>query len=314
MNIQKVHTLESIVEKFINYASYRDTGSGTVAKMFHVDVELVKTARKIANAYREKLTNDGKRVNILLLDIETAPILVTIWRLWKQVVDTKQVLSDWYIMSYAAKWLYGDTMISSSLSGAELITQNDSRLLVELNYLLDSADIIITYNGSRFDLPKINTRFLLHNLTIPGKYQHIDLLKVVKENFSFSSNSLGYVCRQLGLSTKDESKYEWWQQAYFGDEEAMEKLQLYNNQDVIALEDLYMKLRPWVTNHPNLNLYAETIEHRCGVCGGSNLTPRGYSMTAVGKYPVHKCNDCGALLRERRSVLTRTENKILLKN
>ena len=313
MSRHKVYTLESIVEKFLNYTSYKDTGAASIAKSLKVDVELVRSARKIANAYLETEQVEDKHAKILLLDIETAPILATIWRLWKQVVDTKQVLSDWYILSYSAKWLYGDTMISSGLTTNELLNQDDSRLLVELNLLLDNADIVITYNGTRFDLPKINTRFLLHNLMMPGKYQHIDLFKVVKEKFSFSSNSLAYVCRQLGLEQKGESKYEWWQRAYFGDEEAMELLREYNNQDVIALEDLYLKLRPWVTNHPNLALYSEVIEAKCGVCGSKNLRPHGYSLTAVGKYPVHRCMSCDALLRERRSVLTRTENKQLLK-
>ena len=41
---------------------------------------------------------------ILIIDIETSPIMGKVWSLWKQNVSLDQIEEDWYIMSYAAKW------------------------------------------------------------------------------------------------------------------------------------------------------------------------------------------------------------------
>jgi hypothetical protein len=186
--------------------------------------------------------------------------------------------------------------------------------LEELYYLLNQADVIITYNGQRFDIPKINTRLITHGYNPPNRYSHIDLYRTVKSVFAFSSGKLDFVNEQLGLGRKDKSELQWWVRAYLGDAEALLNLKEYNEQDVYILEDLYIRLRPWINNHPNLTLFSESYDSRCGICGSKSLKPIGYSITAVGKYPVHRCNDCGSLLRERRTVLSRNDNKTLLKN
>ena len=44
---------------------------------------------------------------ILVFDIETAPITAYTWGLHDQNIGLGQIKSDWYILSWAAKW-YGD--------------------------------------------------------------------------------------------------------------------------------------------------------------------------------------------------------------
>lgn len=51
-----------------------------------------------------KLT--GPRV--LLFDIETAPIIAHVWSLWENNVSLNQIVSDWHVLSWSAKWL-GDS-------------------------------------------------------------------------------------------------------------------------------------------------------------------------------------------------------------
>jgi len=48
-------------------------------------------------------------------------------------------------------------------------------------------------------------------------------------------------------------------------------MEIYNRNDVSILEDLYLKLRPYIRNHPNLNLWNEEKISICPNCGNSEL-------------------------------------------
>lgn len=329
--MNEIEELSRIVLKFINNPAYLATGAGKLAEAFKTTPDVVREAKAyiysrysfkgnvrditkdtvlISNKARTRGTIQAK---VLLLDIETAPILAAIWKLWKQSVATHQVMEDWFILSYAAKWLYSDKVISNVLSPEEAKSQDDSKLVKELRELLDEADVIITYNGINFDVPKINTRMLYYNLDIPSMYSHIDLLKTMRQQFKFSSNKLDYVNKSLSLDSKDSVDMQVWLDCYAGKEEALDELCRYNEKDVLILEDLYVRVRQWIKGHPNLTLFSEEIDKKCGVCGSRDLKPEGYSITAVGKYPVYRCNSCKSLLRGRKTVLSKEENKKLLK-
>ncbi len=74
----------------------------------------------------------------------------------------------------------------------------------------------------------------------------------------------------------------------------------YNTQDVVLLENVYLKLRPYIRNHPNTTLDKNTINTAlCPSCGSANLHKRGYSYTNVGKYSRLCCQDCGKWSKER---------------
>ena len=71
---------------------------------------------------------------ILLLDIETSPSTVYVWKFFQENVSPKQVLEHPFIMSFAAKWLDSDEIFYS-----ESRTDNDKPLITQLCYLLDQA-------------------------------------------------------------------------------------------------------------------------------------------------------------------------------
>ena len=75
-------------------------------------------------------------------------------------------------------------------------------MLREIHKMLDKADAVCHYNGTRFDIPTLNKEFLLHNMLRPAPYKEIDLLKVARNQFKFTSNKLDYVVNALGLGGK----------------------------------------------------------------------------------------------------------------
>ena len=66
---------------------------------------------------------------------------------------------------------------------------------------------------------------------------------------------------------------------------------MHNCQDVTLLEKIYLKFRPWTSNHPNLNIFDGM--QGCPVCKSTRLTKQGYRMTGLGRRKQYQCQDCG---------------------
>ncbi len=79
------------------------------------------------------------------------------------------------------------------------------KMLDSVHKLLDEADAIVHYNGSRFDIPILHKEFLLAGMPPPAPAKQIDLLQVARRQFRFVSNKLDYVSQALGLGSKTDS-------------------------------------------------------------------------------------------------------------
>ena len=236
-----------------------------------------------------------QKIKKLLLDIETAPSLGFYFDLWKEgnIVGTVQ---SWYILSVAWKWEGEKTVHAVSIADYPHYKQHkeDDRLLVERIWmLLNHADIVVAHNGDRFDLPKINARFLKHGLRPPEPYATVDTLKVARRYFKMDSNRLNEVAKYLGVGSKlPHTGFKLWEDCMKGDKKAWALMKRYNKHDVVLLEKVYLALRPWMKNHPNCNVFTE--QNGCPNCGSKNVQKRGFSITATGHKQRWQCNDCSA--------------------
>lgn len=234
-------------------------------------------------------------MKILLLDIETAPNTAYVWGLWKQNISISQIVDSSSMLCWAAKWLdEPEVMFSSILMGKK-------GMLKEIHKLLDQADAVVHYNGSRFDIPTLNKEFLEAGMSPPSPYAQIDLLRTARQQFRFPSNKLDYVGQALKLGKKVKHEgFELWIKCMNKDKEAWERMEEYNIQDVVLLEQVYHKFLPWIKNHPNKALHDES-EHSCPSCGSHKIQKRGYNVTAGGKYQRYQCQSCGAWSAERKT-------------
>lgn len=236
-------------------------------------------------------------MKILFLDIETAPTTAYVWGMWEQNVGMNQIVKPGYVLSYAAHWLNSDEVLYNSIQRIDKRT-----FLQSIHELLTEADVVVHYNGKKFDIPTINREFVLEGMLPPANYKQIDLLTVVRKHFKFPHNKLDYVSRALGCGGKlKHAGFEMWVGCMNGDQDAWQQMQEYNIEDVVILERLYRKLLPWINNHPNHGLYADVADV-CPNCGGVHLQRRGYSYTAAGKYQRYQCNDCGSWSRSKKTV------------
>jgi hypothetical protein len=270
------------------------------------------------NLSQEEVLRDAPLAKILIVDIETSPITAFVWGLWKQDIHTQQIINDWFIIGWAAKWYGGSTIYSEYVTPFEAKNSDDKRIMFPLWELLNKADIVIAHNAKKFDIPRIETRMLLAGLNPPSPYQLIDTLYYYRKQFSFSSNKLDYLNEVLNLDQKiDTGGFELWKDCLAGDKEALAKMEKYNINDVEILEQNYNKLRPWIKNHPNINVYnTDDNIKRCTICGSSDLSEiSGTYGTPVNTYNVYRCNNCGAIAgRERKAVKSTKENSETLRS
>lgn len=241
---------------------------------------------------------------ILLVDIETAPILARVWRVWQENISIEQIKNDWFILCWSAKWLNDNEVIGERVTGREAKKNNDKGIMKTLWKLMDEADVVIGHNGDDFDIPKIRTRFILNGLPPTSPFRSIDTVKIARKQFSFTHNKLDYLAQQFGLDRKLKTDFSLWEKCVKGDDSALQYMLDYNKKDVLILEEVYLKLRGWTKAHPNMNMFQPEIG--CSNCGSLKIQPKGYYTTQAGKYRTWVCGDCGAYSRETRKTLLST--------
>jgi hypothetical protein len=129
-------------------------------------------------------------------------------------------------------------------------------------------------------------------------------MRVVKSQFLFPSNKLDYVSQALGVGSKvKHSGFDLWIKCMAGDNKAWAEMKKYQIQDVALLGDLYEKLLPWISNHPDFPLH-QGHDVGCATCGSEDLAESGTVIVGTGKYKRYVCTKCGAWQRENKSEAT----------
>ena len=229
-------------------------------------------------------------MKILLLDIETSPNIAHVWGLWNNNVSINQLMESSNVLCWSAKW-YGSKEVEY-----DSVQESGRKIMIRrMHHHLDQADVVIHYNGKRFDIPTLNKEFLLEKLGPPSPYKQIDILETVKRKFRFPSNKLDYVAQRLGLGSKAKHEgHTLWVKCMAGDAKAWKTMKKYNIQDTKLLEKVYDVVLPWIDHHPNRALYSETQStHACPNCGSKNLTKRGQATTPAGTWQRYVCGGCG---------------------
>jgi hypothetical protein len=254
----------------------------------------------------------SKKPKILLFDIETAPILAYTWDIWDQNIALNQIKQDWFVLSWSAKWLDEKKVMYMDQRNAKDVS-NDKALLEGIWKLLDEADIVVTQNGKAFDQKKLYARFILNGMTPPSSFLHHDTKKMASKHFAFTSNKLEYLTDKLNTKYKKikNSGFTLWTRCLNGDLDAWKEMEKYNKYDVLALEELYLKLRAWEPT-VNYSAFHDSEDFKC-VCGCSKLRSKGYAYTSSGKFKRHVCTACGKNYQSKQNELTLEKKKSILK-
>jgi uncharacterized protein YprB with RNaseH-like and TPR domain len=149
------------------------------------------------------------------------------------------------MLTYCIKKMDGE-ILARTVTRNEIIGRTyDRRLCQQFQEDAASFDRIVTFYGSRYDVPFIRTRCLTHNIDFPpfGSVFHTDAYYAVRSKLKLHSNRLEAACTALGIPSKGHRLSPMlWRDAGVGDRKALAHVLAHNKEDVESLELLWKRL------------------------------------------------------------------------
>ena len=254
----------------------------------------------------EDLLKPSKRqrqANIITLDIERLPGLARLWEprttyvppanwvRWPSLLCVAWKRLGQRPVEFASVWADGREGMARRIWDA-----------------VDAADVVITYNGVRFDLLHLRSEWIELGMPMPRPHKDMDLYREVRRTLGFESKSLAQVTKRLGVEGKHGAySMDDAEAATDGDVAAQQRMERYNKQDVRATEAAYMRMLGWL---PGSTIPGDgSDELVCCQCGSTDLKPNGWYRAVVLDFALYRCQRCHANVRSGHSKrVARTRN------
>lgn len=166
---------------------------------------------------------------------------------------------------------------------------DDKKLCQALLKELSEADVIVTHNGLKFDMPFLQTRLALNNLNPLGSITHVDTLRIARNKYKFISNRLGDLAKFLKIKYQKHEHDGWklWEELWAGKSSARKEMSHYNKYDVLVLEEIFKVFRPLIKTLP-------IAKHgNCPCCHHAHVIKWGVYFRKSKAYIRYRCVACG---------------------
>ena len=240
------------------------------------------------------------RPRVLIYDIETSLQLVSVFQLkYNDFIDPDSIVQERHVISVCYKWL-GENKVHaiSLLDDPKRFARDphdDTYVVETFHKVLATADCIVAHNGDQFDYKYLKTRMLVHGLPALPPVTSIDTYKIAKQQLLFNSNRLDYLGKLLGCGGKKSTPKGLWLQVLNGNKAAIHTMVEYNKRDVTLLEAVFQKLRPYMSNHINRELFGQS--QGCPRCGSRHVQSRGVHRAISRVYQRFQCQSCSGWFR-----------------
>lgn len=259
-------------------------------------------------------TDFRRDAKVLCFDEEVSPRQAYVYDFYE--TNVIEEIRPQILLAVSWKWLGDKDAHCLTIYDRPGIDRYDDRPLVtELWNLLDEANIVCAFNGKRFDCKMANTFFMRHGMTPPSPYKQIDPLQTLRSKFRLGCNKLDYVGQFMEVGKKTEETYkDCWKTLLEGNDkerkQASKIMAKYCQNDSELLEKVYLKVLPWMDNHPNMALYAGN-EVCCPRCGNTaDFTVKSYRRTGVQINAIqYQCSHCHAYVTRKLEKFERDELK-----
>lgn len=237
--------------------------------------------------------NDELRV--LLLDMElTFAVYYAYPSKREQYLSDRNIIHNQFCTCAAWKWLDEvSTYVVNITEDKKRFKKNfrdDYIVALKLHDLMTQADIIVAHNGDNFDIKHANALFIKHGLGPIPLRKSIDTLKVARKYFAFPGNSLDSLAKRFGFGGKNQ-KPNWYKMTE-GDKKEINIAARYCKNDVVQLENVFNKMKPYINTFPKLRKYKDDISC-CEVCQSKLLRYKGLDFDGAKQYSRIKCMECG---------------------
>ena len=273
----------------------------------------------VLKAYREgslELSQpEPKKINVLYWDLESSLMGTLTFGIWNQNISGNRITKHSHLLSNS--WAFNDEPPQGvRLSPEDVAEGNDLLVVIDTIRAIEKSDLIISFNGKKFDVPLLKTRALLHGLP-PIKFPpHLDLMQEAKRNFRFPSNSMQNISLYLGehgkLATSGRNLWErcYHFQNYDDCNDALAQMLEYGLRDIDATRDLHKRLQGWFKSPVNIGLITKEIngvntkdnhDLLCPHCSSKDVDKIGSkAYTSVSSFNIYRCGNsaCRGLSRD----------------
>jgi len=200
------------------------------------------------------------------------------------------------------KWLgEGQTSLIKIRDTKEYKTDvtDDRGVIDAFRPVMEKADYQVTWYGERFDFPFVNTRALCNDQRPLPLVPHADGWLTAKKKLKFQSNRLDGISRAIPVAPEATRALKLpiepkdWVRAKAGYVDALKQVEAHCVADVEVLEKVYLALRPFSSNPPNLSKVNHPNVDGCPACGGVSVQRRGFNVTTFGRVQRCHCQTCG---------------------
>jgi len=161
-------------------------------------------------------------------------------------IETTGLKANWsHMLSWCIKDHNEDTIHHGLLTRREVRDKNDARIVKSVIKKMEEYDRLVTYYGTRFDLPYIRSRALAQGIDFPAyrDIYHTDMYYIARSKFAIHSNRLGAVCEFFGIEAKGHRMTpELWVRAGRGEQGALDTILLHNKEDVESTDEVFLML------------------------------------------------------------------------
>ena len=239
---------------------------------------------------------------ILYFDIETSPEQGYVWGRFKANLAECQVTRHSHILTVA--YAFNDEEIQGTrLTVEDVKNEDDLTAVVDLVKAINKADVIVSFNGKKFDMKMLRTRMIKWGLPPLRNVPHVDIYQMAKSLMKFPSNSMDNIAHYLGYSQlKIKTSFELWKRCLSVNtpdiaEEALIEMLRYNKGDIRLTRDLYKRFQGWTTG-VNIgtivnNITPENVTLRCAKCGSDDVFVEDgmYSYTQTKGFQLYRCGN-----------------------
>lgn len=121
---------------------------------------------------------------------------------------------------------------------------DDKKLAMQIRDAIESFDLIVSWNGIKFDIPFLNTRLKYWGMKEVKVKRHKDLLYTSRFKLRLSNNKLDTVARYLGCKVEKTSvDPARWTMALGGHKESYNYIIDHCQRDVKVLAEVYAQLK-----------------------------------------------------------------------
>jgi uncharacterized protein YprB with RNaseH-like and TPR domain len=218
-------------------------------------------------------------------------------------IEATNLVADYgRLLCISYKWLGEDKVHTLKVRNTKEWRRDrtdDSGILNKFSDLLGQADLHVFWFGEYFDLPFVQTRLMMNNLKPLPNIPFIDGWKIARKKLKLRSNRLDAVSKLIPIP-KDIIREEklhpepiHWVRANAGYVDAMKIIEERCESDVKVLEQIYLAIRPYSVNPPNLAKIRHPELEGCPACGDKRVIARGYRIYVRNKVQRFQCQECG---------------------